>query len=199
MSLPSPGKEALWGKLKDLIEEFILKSRMILVPFCVALLFEILTISVDFFKVLFGYDCAESLTAHTLQGLELLDITMIVNLIWLISAGSYYVFVDNNYQDESGKRRPRCLVHVSAGILKEKMAGSLIGVSSIYLLKIFLDIYTSSQKADWEKIGVLLAIYTAFIVGLLAFNHANAAPHHNHEEKNENKKQEKTTEGKEKE
>ncbi len=187
-----PVTQNLWERSKGWTEEFILKSRFLLVPFCCALLFEILTIGIDFFKVLSGVDQPADLTRHTLQALELLDIMMIVNLIWLISAGTYYVFVDNNYPNVSGKRRPQCLVHVSAGILKEKMAGSLIGVSSVYLLKIFLEIYTSSEKVDWAKIGVLLAVYAAFIIGFLAFSHSNSADHHKHNNENQHPQKKET-------
>lgn len=157
------------------IERFILGSRYLLVPLLCALLWVILLITLDFIKVIVGMSNESQLNTHTIQALQLLDITMIANLIWLISAGSYYVFVDDG---SSTHLRPRCLTHVSAGLLKEKMAGSLIGVSSVYLLQAFLRM--ENGPVDWRLIGALLAIHGMFIIGLLAFARVNEADHHDH-------------------
>lgn len=177
---PTPHGGEIRRALRGFVEDVILASRYLLVPLYVALLIKILTITVDFFQVLRGVIEPGLLTEHTLQTLELLDITMIANLIYLIAAGSYYVFVDNNYPDTSGKKRPRGLTHVSAGILKEKMAGSLIGVSSVHLLEMFLHISTSQATVNVINMGVLIVIHLMFIVGLWVFNIANAADHHSH-------------------
>lgn len=182
--------KSLDRRLQGWIEEVILWSRYLLVPLFCALLFVIFTITYDFMQVLRGSFEESKLAEHTLQALNLLDITMIANLIWLISAGSYYVFVDNHYPDTSGKPRPRSLAHLSSGILKEKMAGSLIGVSSVHLLQTFLHLSESHETMELQKIGALLAIHFAFIVGLLAFRYTNQADHHNHREEEKTKEKE---------
>jgi uncharacterized protein (TIGR00645 family) len=173
-------------RIQGWIEEIIIKSRYLLVPLFCALLFVIFTITYDFVCVLRHTIESSQLAEHTLQALELLDITMIANLIWLISAGSYYVFVDSHYPATSGKARPRCLAHISSGILKEKMAGSLIGVSSVHLLQTFLHLSESHETIEVQKIAVLIAIHIAFILGLLAFCHTNQSAHHNHDKEKEN-------------
>lgn len=178
-AVPDPPRSAFARRTNAVIEGFILFSRYLLVPLYCALVFVIFKIGYDFFMVLIGSDEESRLVAHTIQALELLDITMIANLIWLISAGSYYVFVDNYYPRTSGMRRPRSLVHISSGVLKEKMAGSLIGVSSVHLLQTFLNISTSHEAADVTKVCVLVGIHLVFIFGLLAFNYSNASDHHN--------------------
>jgi uncharacterized protein (TIGR00645 family) len=172
----------LCDRSADLIEEIILKSRYLLVPFYLVLLFDILTIMIDFIKMMVGTIETAILMQHTLQALELLDITMMANLIWLISAGSYYVFVDNSYPDRLRFRRPRCLTHVSAGILKEKMAGSIVGISSVYLLELFMHLAIANEEIRWEQMGGLLALHLVFILGYLAFNRANGADHHMHDD-----------------
>lgn len=156
--------------MKKLVERVVLGSRYLLVPLYLALMLVILTITVDFFRVLVGRLETEGLNEHIIVALQLLDITMIANLIWLISAGSYYVFVDKGTSHED---RPPCLQHVTSGLLKQKMAGSLIGVSSVHLLQMFLHMSEAAERVDWAKMLVLLSIHLAFIVGLLAFNHAN--------------------------
>ena len=89
------------GKVAHSIESAILTSRYLLVPLFLALLFRILTIIEDFYRVLIGQVQAEALNEHTLIVLQLLDITMVANLIWLISAGSYYVFIDRSIEEET--------------------------------------------------------------------------------------------------
>lgn len=170
------------ARVRGLVEDAILVSRYLLVLMYGGLLYKIIDIMFVFSRVLVGMNEKESLTENALKSLELLDITMVANLVWLISAGSYYVFIDNHYPGTSGKKRPRSLAHVSSGLLKEKMAGSLIGVSSVHLLKIFLHLSTSPEVVEWSKMGALLAIHFIFIVGLLAFNYSNAADHHIHPE-----------------
>ena len=162
------------------IEWFILLSRYLLVPLYCALMFEIVKIIGHFWGVLTGGGSAD-LIENILQFLELLDVTMIANLIWLISAGSYYVFV-HPYPDLHERRKPRSLAHISTGILKEKMAGSIVGVSSVYLLQVFLNLSTSKEPVDVARMGAMIAIHLVFIGGLIAFNHANKADHLTHPE-----------------
>ena len=181
MNTDPVGNERFGDKVHNFVEDVILWSRYLLIPLILTLLFVILKITMDFFQVLSGATEATNLKGSILQALELLDITMIANLIWLVSAGSYFVFIDNTYPGPPRKQRPRCLTHVSAGILKEKLAGSLVGVSSVYLLQVFLNLSNSSEPIKWNIMGALLAIHTMFIVGLIAFSFTNSADHHNHE------------------
>jgi uncharacterized protein (TIGR00645 family) len=160
------------------VEDVILYSRYLLVPLSIALLYQILLIGVDFYRVQFGQILEESLTEHTVIVLQLVDIMMIANFVWLIAVGSYYVFVDTG---ASKKKRPRCLTHISSGILKEKMAGSLIGVASVHLIQVFLHLDKSDAALNWSHLAAQLIIYLTFIFGLLAFCKTNAAIHHQHD------------------
>ncbi len=173
----------------------MLKSRYLLVPFLFALAVFIVRVGWDFFKVALGMMEMEEAMHTTMMALTLLDITMIANLIWLIAAGSYYVFVASNGA-LSPHERPKCLQHVSTGLLKEKMAGSLIGVSSVHLLKLFLDISEgmhNGKHIDWSSLGGLLAIHVTFLVGLMIFSVSNNSPHHNHRDEEKEPHGQKTT------
>lgn len=178
---PAP-KKVIPHWVGDVIEELVLRSRWLLAPLYVLMMVEIGIITVDFVEVMLGVSEPERLTEHTLQTLEMLDITMIANLIWLIGCGSYYVFVDTNYPDASPKKRPRSLTHVSSGLLKEKMAGSLIGVSSVHLLQMFLHLSTTTETVNVMNVGVAVVLHIMFILGLLAFAYTNGLPHHQHKE-----------------
>lgn len=164
------------------MEEIILKSRYALYPLYIATLLGIPLIGVDFVMEYAGYLTEEVKTHHTLLILSTLDSTMIANLIWLISAGGYYVFIHPFDQINQTKNKPRSLNHISTGLLKEKMAGSIVGVSSVHLLTIFLYISVGHEIIEMRKVFSLLAIHVAFIIGFLAFNHANKADHHQQKE-----------------
>lgn len=93
----------------------------------------------------------------TIWSLEMVDETMVANLIKSIITGSYNSFIDkeHGYKNEN----------VSSGILKVKMGSSLIGISSIYLLKIFLEL--REKNISWDIIWKYLAIHGAFLISSL--------------------------------
>jgi uncharacterized protein (TIGR00645 family) len=164
----------------NLIEEFILKSRYLLVVMYMAMVAMIVTITEDMFRILMGDEEAEhQVIAHTMMSLNLIDITMIANLVWFISAGSYYVFV-HPHGEPSSKKKPRSLMHLSTGILKEKTAGSVVGVSAIILLQFSLRIAQNATTVNWNTViavGALIGAHLAFVVSLKVFNQTNAADH----------------------
>ena len=183
-------------RLNNIVEEFILKARYLLVLLYCALVYGIITIIVDFFKEVASVADESSLAAHTIQELHLVDMTMIANLIWFIIAGSYYVFVSEHSPIESGKKVPRCLAHLSSGLLKEKIAGSLVAVALVALLKVFLNLTVSSEKPDWLKISLMLGFFLTFVIGLFAFNYSNKADHHSHNQEQSKERKEMKDENK---
>jgi uncharacterized protein (TIGR00645 family) len=76
--------------------------------------------------------------------LGLIDVVMIANLLMVI-VGGYETFVSRlNLQDHPDE--PEWLSHVNAGVLKVKLAMALIGISSIHLLKTFINAPHMSQE-----------------------------------------------------
>ena len=70
--------------------------------------------------------------------LGLIDVVMIANLLIMVIVGGYETFVSRlNLQEHPDQ--PEWLSHVNAGILKVKLAMALIGISSIHLLKTFIN------------------------------------------------------------
>lgn len=102
-------------------------------------------------------------TAMMLAILNLLDITMVANLIKMIIAGSYNNFVEHDLNDHSSEK-------ISSGMLKVKMGSSLIGVSSIHLLKVFID--PSGEKSEHE-IFIKCGIHVLFLISTLALAYIN--------------------------
>src|SRR3546814_12689918 len=70
--------------------------------------------------------------------LGLIDVVMISNLLVMVIVGGYETFV-SRLRLEGHPDQPEWLSHVNASVLKVKLAMAIIGISSIHLLKTFID------------------------------------------------------------
>ena len=95
--------------------------------------------------------------------LALIDVVMISNLLIMVIVGGYETFV-SRMDLESHPDRPEWLSHVNASVLKVKLATAIIGISSIHLLKTFINAANYQDK-------VLIAqtlIHIAFLLSAMA-------------------------------
>ena len=84
--------------------------------------------------------------------LGLIDVVMIANLLIMVIVGGYETFV-SRLQLKDHPDQPEWLSHVNAGILKVKLATALIGISSIHLLKTFINAGSLETKMMlWQVI-----------------------------------------------
>lgn len=95
--------------------------------------------------------------------LGLIDVVMIANLLIMVIIGGYETFVSKLDLDDNHDQ-PEWLSHVNAGVLKVKLAVALISISSIHLLRTFIN---AAQVED-RVIITQIAIHTAFLVSALA-------------------------------
>ena len=70
--------------------------------------------------------------------LGLIDVVMISNLLVMVIVGGYETFV-SRLRLEGHPDQPEWLSHVNASVLKVKLAMAIIGISSIHLLKTFIE------------------------------------------------------------
>jgi uncharacterized protein (TIGR00645 family) len=95
--------------------------------------------------------------------LGLIDVVMIANLLIMVIVGGYETFVSRlNLQGHPDQ--PEWLSHVNAGVLKVKLATALIGISSIHLLKTFIN----SEHVSDKTIMYQIAIHLTFVGSALA-------------------------------
>ncbi len=102
-------------------------------------------------------------TVIMLVVLALIDVVMISNLLIMVIVGGYETFV-SRMNLEGHEDQPEWLSHVNASVLKVKLAMSIIGISSIHLLKTFINADNYSEK-------VLVAqtvIHIAFLLSAMA-------------------------------
>ncbi len=93
--------------------------------------------------------------------LGLIDVVMIANLLNIVIIGGYETFV-SRLALESHPDQPEWLSHVSAGVLKVKLATALIGISAIHLLKTFINAEHIPEKAImWQVIIHMTFVFSA--------------------------------------
>ncbi|MEY8876041.1 MAG: TIGR00645 family protein [Leptothrix sp. (in: b-proteobacteria)] len=124
-------------------------------------------------------------TVIMLVVLGLIDVVMISNLLIMVIVGGYETFV-SRLNLEGHPDQPEWLSHVNASVLKVKLGTAIIGISSIHLLKTFINAANYDDKTLlWQT-----AIHVAFLASAMAIaatdrilggGHSNspsgAAPH----------------------
>jgi uncharacterized protein (TIGR00645 family) len=96
-----------------------------------------------------------------LMVLGLIDVVMISNLLIMVIVGGYHTFVAKIYFNEQNP--PEWLNHINARTMKVKLSMALIGISSIHLLKSFIEI-EQLQKTD---VYVQMGIHFLFIISAI--------------------------------
>ena len=95
--------------------------------------------------------------------LALIDVVMISNLLIMVIVGGYETFV-SRLNIEGHPDQPEWLSHVNASVLKVKLATAIIGISSIHLLKTFINAANYEEKVLlWQTL-----IHIAFLLSALA-------------------------------
>ena len=116
--------------------------------------------------------------------LGLIDVVMIANLLIMVIVGGYETFVSRLHL-QGHPDQPEWLSHVNAGVLKVKLATALIGISSIHLLKtfinaahlgdpVYLEAYLKNPKLEppvteqiilWQVVIHMTFVISALILG----------------------------------
>jgi uncharacterized protein (TIGR00645 family) len=102
-------------------------------------------------------------TVLMLVVLGLIDVVMISNLLIMVIVGGYETFI-SRMGLESHPDQPEWLSHVNASVLKVKLATAIIGISSIHLLKTFINAQAYDEKTIIAQVG----IHLTFLVSALA-------------------------------
>ena len=95
--------------------------------------------------------------------LALIDVVMISNLLIMVIVGGYETFV-SRMNLEGHPDQPEWLSHVNASVLKVKLSTAIIGISSIHLLKTFINADNYSDRVLIAQ----TAIHITFLLSALA-------------------------------
>ena len=125
-------------------------------------------------KSVVGYEPISTLneTIIMLVVLALIDVVMISNLLIMVIIGGYETFVSRLRLD-GHPDQPEWLDQVNASVLKVKLATAIIGISSIHLLKTFINAANYTEKVlIWQTL-----IHIAFLFSALAIAYADRIMH----------------------
>ena len=106
--------------------------------------------------------------------LGLIDVVMISNLLIMVIIGGYETFVSRMGLD-GHPDQPEWLSHVNASVLKVKLATAIIGISSIHLLKTFINAKAYMQNGEWIAQTV---IHLTFLLSALAIAYSDKIMSH---------------------
>nr|WP_295985403.1 TIGR00645 family protein [uncultured Agrobacterium sp.] len=154
--------------LELLVERIILSSRWLLVVFYLGLVAALavyaFSFALKFLKVaknVFIYDEADMILAM----LGLIDAALVASLIVMVKISGYENFV-SRFDDADAE--VSFLGKLDAGSLKIKVASSIVAISSIHLLQIFLNANQySDSKLMWFTLIHLAFVVSAVMLGFL--------------------------------
>jgi uncharacterized protein (TIGR00645 family) len=152
-------------QIERIVERLIFASRWLQAPLYLGLILVMALLVGKFFQELLHLSTdlwSMNESRMVLAVLGLVDMVMVANLIVMVVISGYENFV-SRLDIEGVKDRLSWFGKLDAGSLKIKLASSIVAISSIHLLKAFLD----AGDLPTEKLIMLVVIHMAFIVSAL--------------------------------
>jgi uncharacterized protein (TIGR00645 family) len=155
------------------LENFVFASRWIQAPLYIGLIVAQIVycwlFMVELTHLVHGAFTTAQISETTvmLVVLGLIDIVMVANLLIMVIVGGYETFV-SRLDLEKHPDQPEWLSHINAGVLKIKLATAIIGISSIHLLKSFINAGNLPEHTlMWQVIIHLVFLFSALIMALV--------------------------------
>lgn len=152
--------------MEVLIERMMYASRWLLAPIYFGLSLALIALGIKFFQEIFH------LLPHVLEiseadivlvVLSLIDIALVSGLIIMVMFTSYENFV-SSIDLKEGTEKLAWLGTLDTGTLKSKVAASIVAISSIHLLKIFMN----AKNIENEKLMCYVLIHLTFVISAFA-------------------------------
>ena len=146
-------------------ENFLYSSRWLLAPIYLGLSLGLLMLGIKFFQealhtlpIIFTLEESDLV----LVILSLIDMALVGGLLVMVMLSGYENFV-SSIDIEEGKEKLSWLGKMDAGSLKQKLAASIVAISSIHLLRAFMD----AKNIDNEKLMWFVIIHLTFVLSAL--------------------------------
>lgn len=155
--------------MEKYLEQLIYASRWLMAPIYLGLSLVLIALGIKFFQEIFHilpniFTVRES--DLILVVLSLIDIALVGGLIVMVMFSGYENFVSRLDISES-EEKLNWLGKVDSGSLKNKVAASIVAISSIHLLKVFMD----TPNIDNDKIMWYLLIHITFVLSAFAMGY----------------------------
>ena len=167
--------------MERMIERLLLGSRWILAPVYLGMSLALIALSVKFFQEVYH------VLSHVwtlpeadliLAILALVDMVLVASLLVMVMFSGYENFV-SRIEVEDGGERLGWLGKLDSGTLKLKVAASIVAISSIHLLRAFMNLgEVPNDKLAWYVVIHLTFVFSALLMGVL--DRVSFASHREH-------------------
>ena len=165
--------------MEKVVERLFFASRWLLAPIYLGLSVALIVLGIQFFEELYhsfelvlGYAQVDGQPAEeadiVLTLLALVDLAMVAGLIVMVMFSGYENFVSKLDVETKGSEKLDWLGKLDAGTLKLKVAASIVAISSIHLLRKFMEVEeTDSTQLMWYVIIHMTFVLSALLMGVL--------------------------------
>jgi uncharacterized protein (TIGR00645 family) len=155
--------------VERIVERLLFACRWLLAPMYLGLSLALLALGVKFFQEAvhsLSHILTMAETDLVLTVLSLIDIVLVGSLIVMVMLSGYENFVSRI--DSGSEDSPAWLGKLDSGTLKLKVAASIVAISSIHLLRIFMNADdTPNDKIVWYVVLHLTFVVSAVLLGVL--------------------------------
>ena len=156
--------------MERVIESLMLKSRWLLAPVYLGLSLALIALMIKFFQEvahLFLHIFSSTEAEVVLIVLSLIDIALVGGLLVMVMMSGYENFV-SKLDVAEGSEKLTWLGKMDSSSLKMKVAASIVAISSIHLLRVFMNMgNVDSEMVMWYVIVHLTFVVSAFAMGAL--------------------------------
>ena len=154
--------------MERMFERTFYAARWFLAPVFLGLSLALIALAIKFFQEIFHvlpHVLSLSEGDSILSLLSLIDMGLVGGLIVMVMYSSYENFVSRMDLDDGKDEKLGWLGKMDAGSLKNKVAASIVAISSIHLLRIFMDIQSiANDKLLWYVVLHLTFVLSAFVM-----------------------------------
>jgi uncharacterized protein (TIGR00645 family) len=158
-------------QIEHFIENIILASRWLLVVFYLGLTVALGLYCVSFVRKLWEYFSKVMVLEETdaiLKILSLIDASLVASLVVMVIISGYENFVSRFDNVDENQTELTWLGKIDAGSLKIKVASTIVAISSIHLLQIFLNANQySNDKMMWLTIIHMAFVFSALLLAYI--------------------------------
>ncbi|MFM7259513.1 MAG: TIGR00645 family protein [bacterium] len=156
------------GPLERMLEGGLFASRWLLLPFYAGLVLSLIALLVQFGRELIHLltDMTTLTEAETtILVLSLIDVVLTANLVLMVVLSGYENSISK--LDLKGSDRPSWLGKLDASGLKQKVFGSIVAISAIQLLRVFMQVDKAADRDLWWSSGIhMVFVVSAVLLSL---------------------------------
>jgi len=159
------------GKIEQILESIIFKSRWLLVPFYLGLVASIILLAIKFVQELIHltlhvFSTSESVVIIGI--LALVDMALVGSLLLMITFSGYEIFVSKLDEAEHADR-PDWMGKIDFSGLKLKVIGAIVAISAIDLLQVFMEIPKEPTAGETSMFLWKVGLHMAFVLSGVLF------------------------------